>query len=388
MGKIKNRSIKTSMTIAFLIALCAITILSAITIFVSNQIQQQILKQLNLTVNSYNFKLDENTGNYVLSVDDAVWQPLSTVDNIVYYGAYVAMIGLPAIYSFVGIGITATVYYRKKLRCPITQLQTGVEKIQENDLDFHIEYNGNDELGELCSSMEKMRRELRKNNKALWEALEQRKLLNASVSHDLRTPITVLKGYLDYLERNVPQDKLTEDMLLDTVSSMQGAVARLEQYVECVRDIEKVENIELKCQPENTKPLLLEIENIAGYLKQDKEIVISSNVLLDEINIDKSVFFRIFENLLQNALRYAEHQVQINILQKDAFLTLTVKDDGQGFSETDLENAITVFFSREKEHFGIGLSICKVLCEKHGGCLNITNNKEKGACVIAKIKIF
>lgn len=69
--------------------------------------------------------------------------------------------------------------------------------------------------------MEKMRRELRKNNKALWEALEQRKLLNASVAHDLRTPITVLKGYLDYLEKNIPQDKLTEDMLLDTVSSMQ-----------------------------------------------------------------------------------------------------------------------------------------------------------------------
>lgn len=388
MGKIKNRSIKTSMTIAFLIALCAITILSAITIFVSNQIQQEILKQRNLTVNSYDFNLDEKTGDYVFSVDDAIWQPLSTLDNIMYYGAYVAMIGLPAIYSFAGIGITATIYYRKKLRCPIAQLQTGVEKIQENDLDFHIEYNENDELGQLCCSMEKMRRELRKNNKALWEALEQRKLLNASVAHDLRTPITVLKGYLDYLEKNIPQDKLTEDMLLDTVSSMQGAAARLEQYVECVHNIEKVESIEIKCQPENTKLLLSEIEKNAGYLKQGKEIVISSNILSNEINIDKSVLFRILENLLQNALRYAEHQVQIDLSQKGTFLILTVKDDGQGFSEADLTNAITVFFSKEKEHFGIGLSICKVLCEKHGGCLNIANNKEKGACVIAKIKLL
>lgn len=388
MGKIKNRSIKTSMTIAFLIALCAITILSAITIFVSNQIQQQILKQRYLTVNSYNFNLDEKTGDYVFSVDDAIWQPLSTMDNILYYGAYVAVIGLPAIYSFAGIGITAAVYYRKKLQCPIAQLQSGVEKIQENDLDFHIEYNENDELGQLCCSMEKMRRELRKNNKALWEALEQRKLLNASVAHDLRTPITVLKGYLDYLEKNIPQDKLTEDMLLDTVSSMQGAVTRLEQYVECVHNIEKVESIELKCQLENTKLLLSEIEKNAGYLKQGKEILISSNVLSDEINIDKSVLFRILENLLQNALRYAQHQVQIDLSQKDTFLILTVKDDGQGFSEADLTNAITVFFSKEKEHFGIGLSICKVLCEKHGGCLNIANNKEKGACAIAKIKLF
>lgn len=55
--------------------------------------------------------------------------------------------------------------------------------------------------------------------------------MNASVAHDIRTPITVLKGYLDYLEKSVPQDKITEDMLLDTVSSMQEAVTRLEQYV-------------------------------------------------------------------------------------------------------------------------------------------------------------
>ena len=95
--------------------------------------------------------------------------------------------------------------------------------------------------------MAKMRSDLWPKQKALWESLEQRKLLNASVAHDIRTPITVLKGYLDYLEKMIPQDKLTEDMLLDTVSSMQGAVNRLEQYVDCVRDVEKIENIEIFC---------------------------------------------------------------------------------------------------------------------------------------------
>ncbi len=92
----------------------------------------------------------------------------------------------------------------------------------------------------------KMRKELRCNNKVLWETLSQRKLLNASVAHDLRTPITVLRGYIDFLEKNIPQDKLTEEMLMDTISSMQGAVLRLERYVECVRDVEKIEGIEKK----------------------------------------------------------------------------------------------------------------------------------------------
>ena len=111
---------------------------------------------------------------------------------------------------------------------------------------------------------------------------------------------------------------------------------------------------------------------------------------MDEVRLDKSVLFRIFENLLQNALRYAKKQVRINISQKKDFLILTVEDDGNGFAGKDLEKAATVFCSSDKEgqHFGIGLSICRILCEKHGGLLSISNNKNKrGACVTAKLNV-
>lgn len=392
MGKIKTKSLRTSMAVTFLITICVIALLSSITIFAANQMQHEILKKRYMTINSPDFQIDENTGNYILDIDNnnITWQPLSTWDTVVYYGSYTAMVGLPVFYIAVGIGAAAAVYYRKKLREPITQLQNGVERIQEDNLDFHIEYDGDDELGRLCCSMEKMRRELRQKHKALWESLEQRKLLNASVAHDLRTPITVLKGYLDYLEKNIPQDKLTEDMLLDTVSSMQGAVSRLELYVESVRDIEKIETIEIEKRSENVKLLLNELRSNVRQLAGDKEIIISNDITVDKIQIDKGVFFRILENLLQNALRYAEKQVSINLSHKKDFLILTVKDDGKGFSAADLEKATTVFYSndKEKQHFGIGLSVCKILCEKHGGLLYVGNQKEKGACVTAKLKIF
>ena len=392
MGKIKTKPLKTSMAVTFLITICVIALLSSITIFAANQVQHEILKKRYMTINSPDFQMDENTGNYILDIDNnnITWQPLSTWDTVAYYGSYAAMVGLPVFYIAVGIGAAAAVYYRKKLREPITQLQNGVERIQEDNLDFHIEYDGDDELGRLCCSMEKMRRELRQKHKALWESLEQRKLLNASVAHDLRTPITVLKGYLDYLEKNIPQDKLTEDMLLDTVSSMQGAVSRLELYVESVRDIEKIENIEIEKRSENVKLLLSELRSNVRQLAGDKEIIISNDITVDKIQIDKGVFFRILENLLQNALRYAEKQVSINLSHKKDFLILTVKDDGKGFSAADLEKATTVFYSndKEKQHFGIGLSVCKILCEKHGGLLYVGNQKEKGACVTAKLKIF
>lgn len=392
MGKIKTKSLRTSMAVTFLITICVIALLSSITIFAANQVQHEILKKRYMTINSPDFQMDENTGNYILDIDNnnITWQPLSRWDTVIYYGSYAAMVGLPVFYIAVGIGAAAAVYYRKKLREPITQLQNGVERIQEDNLDFHIEYDGDDELGRLCCSMEKMRRELRQKHKALWESLEQRKLLNASVSHDLRTPITVLKGYLDYLEKNIPQDKLTEDMLFDTVSSMQGAVNRLELYVESVRDIEKIENIEIEKRSENVKLLLNELRSNVLQLAGNKEIIISNDITVDKIQIDKGVFFRILENLLQNALRYAEKQVSINLSHKKDFLILTVKDDGKGFSAADLEKATTVFYSndKEKQHFGIGLSVCKILCEKHGGLLYVGNQKEKGACVTAKLKIF
>lgn len=392
MGKIKTKSLRTSMAVTFLITICVIALLSSVTIFAANQVQHEILKKRYMTINSPDFQMDENTGNYILDIDNnnITWQPLSTWDTVAYYGSYAAMVGLPVFYIAVGIGAAAAVYYRKKLREPITQLQNGVERIQEDNLDFHIEYDSDDELGRLCCSMEKMRRELRQKHKALWESLEQRKLLNASVSHDLRTPITVLKGYLDYLEKNIPQDKLTEDMLLDTVSSMQGAVNRLELYVESVRDIEKIENIEIEKRSENVKLLLNELRSNVLQLAGNKEIIISNDITVDKIQIDKGVFFRILENLLQNALRYAEKQVSINLSHKKDFLILTVKDDGKGFSAADLEKATTVFYSndKEKQHFGIGLSVCKILCEKHGGLLYVGNQKEKGACVTAKLKIF
>ena len=392
MGKIKTKSLRTSMAVTFLITICVTALLSSITIFAANQVQHEILKKRYMTINSPDFQMDENTGNYILDIDNnnITWQPLSRWDTVIYYGSYAAMVGLPVFYIAVGIGAAAAVYYRKKLRNPITQLQNGVERIQEDNLDFHIEYDGDDELGRLCCSMEKMRRELRQKHKALGESLEQRKLLNASVAHDLRTPITVLKGYLDYLEKNIPQDKLTEDMLLDTVSSMQGAVNRLELYVESVRDIEKIENIEIEKRSENVKLLLNELRSNVRQLAGNKEIIISNDIAVDKIQIDKGVFFRILENLLQNALRYAEKQVSINLSHKKDFLILTVKDDGKGFSAADLEKATTVFYSndKEKQHFGIGLSVCKILCEKHGGLLYVGNQKEKGACVTAKLKSF
>ena len=392
MDKIKNASIKRSMTLTFIITICMIGVFSGITIFMANQSQQEILKNKYLMVKSPDYERDKSTNKYTIDMDGSVveWHGLSIAENIAYYGCYAAMIGLPVLSIIIGIGSAAAIYYRMKLKAPILQLQEGMKRIQDNDLDFSIGYSSDDELGQLCRSMEKMRKELRHNNKTLWETLQQRKLLNTSVAHDLRTPITVLRGYLDFLEKNIPQDKLTEEMLMDTISSMQGAVLRLERYAECVRDVEKIESIEIKREQQDTVSLLKEMESNICQLEDDKKVVFLTDIFLPSINIDKSVVFRVLENLLQNAMRYRKEKVIVEVYQRDGLFLISVKDDGKGFSEEDLRQATNMFYGKEKgsEHFGIGLGVCRLLCEKHGGFLQISNNEFSGAYVIAAFDIL
>ena len=81
--------------------------------------------------------------------------------------------------------------------------------------------------------------------------------------------------------------------------------------------------------------------------------------------------------------------MSIDLSQKEDFLILTVEDDGKGFAEADPEKAVAVFYSTDKkeQHFGIGLNVCRLLCEKHGGQLHPANGKEGGARVTASLKI-
>ena len=96
MGKIKTKSLKTSMAVTFFITICVTALLSSITIFTANQVQHEILKKRYMTINSPDFQMDENTGNYILDIDNnnITWQPLSTWDTVAYYGSYAAMVGL------------------------------------------------------------------------------------------------------------------------------------------------------------------------------------------------------------------------------------------------------------------------------------------------------
>ncbi len=120
----------------------------------------------------------------------------------------------------------------------------------------------------------------------------------------------------------------------------------------------------------------------------DKKIEVFSRIAQPTLYIDKTLLFRVIENLVQNALRYAESRVSVRLKSEGGVLVICVEDDGCGFRAEELEHAADLFYTTENSgHFGIGLNICSGICEKLEGMLSIENQEKGGARVTAAVKL-
>lgn len=396
--KIQSMPLRRSLRWTFIITFFTVCILSGAAVFGLNQIQENILQTKEFTV-------DPVDGTFHR-------EPFTDKEAAVYYACYAAMAALPAVCLAFGMAVSSSVFYYLKLQKPLGELQYGMSKIAADDLDFTISYESRDELGGLCMSMERMRRELCANNKKMWEMLQKRKLWNASAAHDLRTPITVLRGYLDYLREDAGDQKVSDDGIRMAVCGMDEAAERLSQYVSCMQDIDRLENVKVQKKMENTAAFIEELKRDICHLGAgqnahvnkniamekninrnadaiaDKKIEVFSYIFQKELYIDKILLFRITENLVQNAVRYAESRIEVRLETKGDILFICVEDDGCGFRAKELGCAADLFYTTESGgHFGIGLNICSEICEKLDGTLSIENQEKGGACVTAAVKI-
>ncbi len=286
------------------------------------------------------------------------------------------------------IGVTGIIFYNRELKKPIDLLLNASKEISRNKLDFEIKYDRQDEMGMLCKAFEEMRSALFKNNQQLWRSLEERKRLNAAFAHDLRTPLTVLQGYVDYLQKYVPAGQVSEEKLEEVLGRMSSQVARLTRYTYKMSDTQKLENVALSVQEVTALRLENVLRETGGLLCKEKEFVCLADLETQSISLDLELFLQMYENLLSNAVRYARETVWVECRQVRDMLELVVKDDGEGFSKEALKCAIEPFYREEKgqdsRHFGLGLYICGLICEKCGGQLRV-DNWEKGGMVAAKI---
>lgn len=298
---------------------------------------------------------------------------------------------LPVLIWLAALLSTASLFYRLKLKEPLELLSGGASRIIDNDLDFTIEAKSGDELGQLCTAFETMRKTLLENNRQLWRQAEERKRLNAAFSHNLRNPVTVLKGSAKLAKKCLPENTAGTEQLAENLSLMESYTERIERYIETMSRIQKLEEIPLVRENTDWDSLVAELEKVLRFVGADsgRQISFEAAGHAEAVFIDKSIFFQIAENLVSNALRFARCRIHISCSVNAGTLELTVADDGCGFPAVLLRNGIQPFQkgNEDPEHFGMGLYASDLLARRHGGGIVISNN-QPGAVVSAALKIL
>lgn len=380
MDKIKNMSLKKAF---FFLTLSSLIIASILTV-----ILYMILELFQDSIENKYSMIPLSSGNIIMMQSDT--SKYSEIDITIIHAIDLTQVIFPFMIFIASLLLADIIFYKIKLKKPIEILNKGAKSISNSDLNFHLDYNSYDELGTLCNAFEKMRFQLNKNNLEMWSMIDDRKQLNAAFSHDLRNPLTVLKGYTNYLIKYIPTGKLNDKKILSTTQLMSEHIERIEHYVESMSNAQSLNDLVSSKSISNINYFIASLNKNISILSNHTKKVFTLNNHVDNTSllIDKNIIYRVIENIISNAFRYAKNNVSLSIYTEYEFLTFVIEDDGIGFDDKSLKSALKPFYkdkaSSTNENLGMGLYISKILCEKHGGSILIENNTQSGAKVTTK----
>ena len=284
------------------------------------------------------------------------------------------------ILPLLGLAGAGALFYRWKLKRPIALLMEGTRRIQAQDLDFSIPQPSRDELGQLCAAFETMRAQLLRTNRELWRQGEERKRLNAAFAHDLRNPVTVLKGSVTLLRQGSRDPRLLD--------RLERYTQRIAEYVEAMGGVQRLEQLPVRPAPIDSAVLAAELAETARLLAPRLTASLSAPAP-GPVALDHGILLTVAENLVGNAARFGRERLEIALTREGDTLTLTVADDGPGFPPELLRDGPKPFgrLAEDPEHFGMGLYSSRLLCQKHGGELRLQNRPAGGAAAAASFRI-
>lgn len=307
-----------------------------------------------------------------------------TYKNPINDRLYIGVAGLIfSIFAIIVINRILTSFVFRGIMMPINIIVNGVHEIRDGNLSYRIQYDNNDEFKTVCSDFNEMAVQLSDMVNARQKDNESRKELIAGISHDLRTPLTSIKAYLEGLEQRVASTPEAQKRYIDIIK---GEANDMEHIINQLFQFSKLDTGEF---PFLLKPAdigkelneLIEV-NEKKYKEQGLEIYLSENVENVYVEIDAVQFRNVIYNILGNSGKYKnkDHaETKITCRENSSAVIITLTDNGPGVPGEAVDKLFDIFYrsdvsrSNPSQGSGLGLAISKKIIECFGGKIYAEN---------------
>ena len=319
--------------------------------------------------------------------------------DITQAGALVEDMAVCVLLILVATGLSITAWIYRSIVTPICKLEEAAKNIKEGNLDFTIEAESNDEMGNLCRNFEDMRQRLKESAEEKLEAEKQNRILISNISHDLKTPLTAIKGYVEGIMDGVADTPEKVDRYMRTIYNKAMDMDRL------LNELTLYSKIDTNRIPYNFNHIHVAdyfgdcIEEIGLELEAEHIGLSYFNYAGDDVQViaDPEQLKRVIDNIIGNSVKYMykEHGL-INIRIKDVgdFIQVEIEDNGKGIGQKDLPFIFDRFYRTDASRnsatggSGIGLSIVKKIIEDHGGKIWATSKECTGTVMYFVIRKY
>lgn len=297
---------------------------------------------------------------------------------------------------FICIMVSVCVFFIIKISRNIFGSIINLEKDMKQLADGNLaEIKKNSRKKDYSNEISSISENLEKTRISLVEAQNRKYKFIMGISHDLRTPVAVIKGYTEALHDEVISDKNEVKQTLELINAKSS---QLENMIDTLINYTKLNNSELRdtLTSESITDIIKDFakeSDITGTIFKRKivtNIELTQNI---EIPLNKQLVQRVFENLFSNAIRYTNENdiIAINSFIKDNKIIVEIKDEGSGIQEEDLAHIFDLFYrgtnSRREEGMGIGLSVVKNIIEIHDWNISVSSKINEGSCFTITIPI-
>lgn len=326
------------------------------------------------------------------AIADFLEQPLDGFERLISPTFFKSMI-FAIVVILVLTGVVLSLWLYKSLLFPINELNVAMKHIKNGNFEYRLVPNGDDsELSDLYRNYEDMRLRLKENAEDKIQREMQNRELISNISHDLKTPITAIKGYSEGIIDGIADTPEKMDRYVKTIYNKASDMEKL------INELTVYSGIDNNRIPYHFHKILVG-EYFRDCIEEVGMDLENKNFKLDYVNLvspdtmiiaDPEQMKRVVNNIISNSIKYMDKlngEINIRILDEVDSIRVEIEDNGKGIAQKDLQNIFERFYRTDASRnsgtggSGIGLSIVKKIIQDHGGYIWATSKEGEGTCI-------